>query len=422
MNSYQRQVIEDDPDYTAGVFQVSEISAIITAVLDDTRLLDIWVRGEITNFRCHTSGHCYFSLSERNDGATAMLPCVMWRSDAKKLSFLPRDGMDVLVFGSIGHYPPQGKYQIYVRDIRHAGEGEKHLLVERWKKELTEEGLFDPARKKTLPPFPAHVGVVTSETGAVLQDIRNVISRRFPLEIVVSSTVVQGDAAHCEISRALRRIDGRVDVIIIGRGGGSFEDLFPFNHPDVVRAVAACTTPVVSAVGHETDFTLCDFAADVRAPTPSAAAELVVPDRALLLEGLAKYKKEIGTALLNRLDRAGDSLADIRDRLSPRRMERVFRVKKEDLDTIAERMRRAALMCVQQEKMALSHQKAVLAARNPVSLLSGGYCIAEADGRVVRSVHDLSPGQLLVVRMRDGTCATRVENVNYGTKIRRPDE
>jgi exodeoxyribonuclease VII large subunit len=422
MNSYQRTVIEGDPDYTAGVFRVSEISSIITAVLDDTRLLDIWVRGEITNFRCHTSGHCYFSLSERNDGASAVLPCVMWRSDAKKLSFSPRDGMDVIVFGSVGHYPPQGKYQIYVRDIRHAGEGEKHLLVERWKKELTEEGIFDPARKKPLPAFPLRVGVVTSETGAVLQDIRNVISRRFPLEIVVSSTAVQGDGAHLEITRALRRIDGRVDVIIIGRGGGSFEDLFPFNHPDVVRAVAACTTPVVSAVGHETDFTLCDFAADIRAPTPSAAAELVVPDRGLLLEGLAKNKKEIETALLNRLDRAFDSLSDLRDRLSPRRMERVLRVKREDLDTVAERMRRAALMCIQREKMMLSNLNAVLAARNPLSLLAGGYCIVEQDGRVIRSVLDLSPGQLLDIRMRDGTCTTRVENVKYGTKIRRPDE
>lgn len=328
MNSYQRPVIGGDPDHTAGVFRVSEISSIITAVLEDTRLLDIWVRGEITNFRCHTSGHCYFSLSERNDGATAVLPCVMWKSDAKKLSFSPRDGMDVIVFGSIGHYPPQGKYQIYVKEIRHAGEGEKHLLVERWKKELTEEGIFDPARKKPLPRFPARVGVVTSETGAVLQDIRNVISRRFPLEIVVSPTIVQGDTAHSEITRALRLIDGRVDVIIIGRGGGSFEDLFPFNHPDVVRAVAACITPVVSAVGHETDFTLCDFAADIRAPTPSAAAELVVPDRALLLEGLAKYKKDIENALLNKLERACDSLTYLRESLSPRRMERLLRVKK----------------------------------------------------------------------------------------------
>jgi exodeoxyribonuclease VII, large subunit len=422
MNSYQRPVIGGDPDHTAGVFRVSEISSIITAVLEDTRLLDIWVRGEITNFRCHTSGHCYFSLSERNDGATAVLPCVMWKSDAKKLSFSPRDGMDVIVFGSIGHYPPQGKYQIYVKEIRHAGEGEKHLLVERWKKELTEEGIFDPARKKPLPRFPARVGVVTSETGAVLQDIRNVISRRFPLEIVVSPTIVQGDTAHSEITRALRLIDGRVDVIIIGRGGGSFEDLFPFNHPDVVRAVAACITPVVSAVGHETDFTLCDFAADIRAPTPSAAAELVVPDRALLLEGLAKYKKDIENALLNKLERACDSLTYLRESLSPRRMERLLRVKKEDLDTVAERLRRAVLTCFEREKLILGRLNAVLAARDPNSLLLRGYCIVEQDGRVVRSVLGLSPGQQLEVRMRDGTCMTRVEGVNYGKKIRRSDD
>ncbi len=154
MHSSQRQVIEDDPDYTTGVFRVSEISSIITAVLDDPRLLDIWVRGEITNFRCHTSGHCYFSLSERNDGATAVLPCIMWRSDAKKLSFSPRDGMDVLVFGSIGHYPPQGKYQIYARDIRHAGEGEKHLLVERWEKKNSPKKAFLTLPEKKSCPVP----------------------------------------------------------------------------------------------------------------------------------------------------------------------------------------------------------------------------------------------------------------------------
>ncbi|HNJ80010.1 MAG TPA: exodeoxyribonuclease VII large subunit, partial [Methanoregulaceae archaeon] len=273
-------------EHGIAVFSISEISSVISSILDDTRIQDIWIRGEVTNFRPHVSGHRYFSLSERGQNCGAVINCVMWRSDAKRIGGEFRDGMDVIAFGSITHYAPQGKYQFIARELRHAGVGEKHLLVERWKAELAAEGLFSEERKRPLPRFPMRVGVVTSETGAVLQDIRNIIARRFPLEIIVSPTAVQGESAHLEIAAALRRIDGRADVIIVGRGGGSFEDLFPFNHPDVVRALSRCSVPVVSAIGHEVDITLADFAADVRAPTPSAAAELVVQDREVLREGL----------------------------------------------------------------------------------------------------------------------------------------
>jgi len=228
--------------------------------------------------------------------------------------------MDVIAFGSVGHYSPMGRYQFYVRDVRPAGRGEKYLLVEQWKALLSEEGCFEASRKRPLPPFPSRVGVVTSETGAVLQDIRNVISRRYPLELVVSPTAVQGDLAHIEIARAIRRLFGLAEVIILARGGGSFEDLFPFNHPDVVRAVVSSPVPVVSAIGHEVDVTLADFAADVRAPTPSAAAELVVPDRMKILEELGETRRVLAGRLLAKLDRAETDLSDLRERLSPRRM------------------------------------------------------------------------------------------------------
>ncbi|MDD3933859.1 MAG: exodeoxyribonuclease VII large subunit, partial [Methanoculleus sp.] len=265
------------------ILRVSEVSGLICDLLDDARLHEIWVRGEVTNYKDHTSGHRYFSLGERNGRSSALINCVMWRTYASGLGFTPRDGMDVLAWGTVEVYEPHGRYQLIVRELLPAGPGERHLMVERWKQELDAEGLFAPERRRPLPAFPHRIGVVTSSTGAAMQDILSVISRRYPAEVVLSPTAVQGDGAHMEIAAAIRKIDGLVDVIIVGRGGGSFEDLFPFNHPDVVRAVALCKTPVISAVGHEVDTALCDFAADLRAPTPSAAAERAVPDRVEVL-------------------------------------------------------------------------------------------------------------------------------------------
>ena len=185
MEWYQQRIRQEQKEHAIQIYRVSEISSIISSVLDDDRLQDIWIRGEVTNFKPHASGHRYFSLGERKDGsASALVQCVMWRSDAERLGFTLKDGIDAIAFGSIGHYAPQGRYQFYVRELRHAGEGEKHLQVEKWKAELAAEGIFDVGRKKDLPRFPGRIGVVTSETGAVLQDIRNVIARRFPLEIV----------------------------------------------------------------------------------------------------------------------------------------------------------------------------------------------------------------------------------------------
>ena len=274
----------DEPDTAiTAPLRVSELSAIVQELLDDPRLQDIRVRGEITNYKHHGRGHRYFSLSEKGGGSTAaVIKCVMWRSDAERLPFTPDEGMEVVVSGSVTVYAPHGAYQLQVKSMEKAGLGEKYLLVEQWKKELSALGLFAAERKRPLPGFPARIGVVTSETGAVIHDIRNVVERRYPAEIIISPTAVQGETAHREIAAAIRRLAGCVDVVIVARGGGSFEDLFPFNHPDVVKAIAACPVPVVSAIGHEVDITLADLAADMRAPTPSAAAELVVPDRVVL--------------------------------------------------------------------------------------------------------------------------------------------
>jgi exodeoxyribonuclease VII large subunit len=409
MDPSQRTLYDEAHAGHMDVLRVSEVSSLIASVLDDPRFQDIWVRGEVTNFKCHTKGHCYFSLGERDDHSVATLQCVMWRTDAMRLGFSPRDGMDVLAMGSIGHYAPQGKYQLYVKELRLAGEGEKHLMVERWKKELEAEGHFDPEKKRPLPQFPQRVGVVTSGTGAVLQDIRNVISRRYPLEIVLSPAAVQGDAAVREVTEALARIDGKTDVIIIARGGGSFEDLFPFNDPRVVRAISSCRTPVVSAIGHEVDVTLADFAADVRAPTPSAAAELVVPDRAILIENLLANKAQLAGSLLSRLERAADLLGHLRERMAPRRLERRITEKKEDLAVADDLLERVMSARLERERLQVSSMRNSIEARNPYSILSRGYCIPRAKGRIVKSVREISRGERMELQMQDGNCKVTVE-------------
>jgi exodeoxyribonuclease VII large subunit len=399
------------------ILRVSEVSEVIREALDDARLQEIWVRGEITNYKHHTHGHRYFSLSEQGSRGIAVINCVMWESFAKSLRFSPENGMDVIVFGYVGLYAPQGKYQLYVQDIRHAGEGEKHLMVERWKQELTSEGLFSPDRKKPLPPYPQRVGVVTSETGAVFHDIVNVISRRYPVEIVLSPTAVQGETASTEIIRAIQRVDGMVDVIIIGRGGGSFEDLFPFNHPDVVRAIATCSLPVVSAIGHEVDVTLSDLAADLRAPTPSAAAELVVPDRIRLIELLGKHRQQMIKSLVARLERAYEELRQYRERLHPKRFERNIADRKQELADMTDRLGRSVATRLEHECLRLNGFRAELEGRNPLRLLSGGYCVAEKDGHLLRSLAGIRPGNRIRLRFLDGNADVQVEQVNYGKKI-----
>ncbi len=418
MEWYRQRVSQEKGEHGIEIFSVSMIASIISSILDDDRLQDIWIRGEVTNFKAHASGHRYFSLSERKEhGTAAVLQGVMWRSDAQKLGFELRDGIDVIAFGSVSHYAPQGRYQFYVRDLHHAGEGEKHLLVEQWKAMLAAEGVFAAERKRPLPRFPARVGVVTSETGAVLQDIRNVIARRFPLELVISPTAVQGDEAHREIVRALQRIDGSVDVIIIGRGGGSFEDLFPFNHPDVVRAISRCVTPVVSAVGHETDFTLADFAADVRAPTPSAAAELVVQDRSALRETLFEFRKKLGSSLVGKLDRAAREISDLRSRVAPARMERRLAERRQDCAAITERLVRAFIARTGRERLILAELQARITGRDPLALLQRGYGIIERAGRTIRSAREISAGDILLVRMKDGRLEVLVRGIIHDKEL-----
>jgi exodeoxyribonuclease VII large subunit len=393
--------------------QVSELSAIIQELLDDPRLLDIRVRGEVTNYKHHGRGHRYFSLSEKGGGSTAaVIKCVMWRSDADRLPFSPEEGMEVIVSGSVTVYAPHGAYQLQVKTMEKAGLGEKFLLVEKWKKELGAQGFFSLERKRCLPIFPTRIGVVTSETGAVIHDIQNVVARRYPLEIIISPTAVQGEEAHREIAAAIQRVAGHVDVVIVARGGGSFEDLFPFNHPDVVKAIASCKVPVVSAIGHEVDMTLADLAADIRAPTPSAAAELVVPDRNELLFRLQEQKIRLGAALQGRVAWAREEIQGLRDRLRPIKFARKIEERRQYTADIAERLQRAGSTRIEREQLLLAGMKTALEGRNPLAVLARGYCVAEKNGKLVKSTGMIAKDDRLNLRFCDGTGKVIVERVD----------
>ena len=403
---------------TSVPMRVSEVSAIIGELLDDCRLQGIWVKGEITNYTHHSRGHRYFSLSEKGGGGTAaVIKCVMWRSAADNLPFTPEDGMEVIVSASVRHYAPHGVYQLQVEEMLRAGLGEKYLLVERWKQELEKEGLFDTSRKRPLPVIPGKIGVVTSETGAVIHDIRNVVARRYPREIVISPSAVQGEGVHADIARAIRRLAGRCDVLIVARGGGSFEDLFPFNHPDVVRAVAASPVPVISAIGHEVDVTLADLAADVRAPTPSAAAELAVPDRGVLLQDLANLKNQVRAGLAGRLGRAREMTGDLRERLRPQRFARRIGDHRQAAADLADRLERAFSARTGRERLALAGLAANLDATSPLKILSKGYCVAEKGGAVVRRVAGVKKDDRLSIRFIDGKGHVVVERVEHDGNV-----
>jgi len=325
--------------------------------------------------------------------------------------------MEVIVSGSVTVYAPHGVYQLQVKTMEKAGLGEKYLLVEQWKKELAALGLFASDRKRELPAFPASIGVVTSETGAVIHDIRNVVERRYPVEIVISPTAVQGEGACRDIAAAIRRLAGRVDVIIVARGGGSFEDLFEFNHPEVVKAIAASPVPVVSAIGHEVDITLADLAADVRAPTPSAAAELVVPDRNVLSLRLQELRIRMDSALLGRVAWAKEEIGGLRDRLRPQRFVRRLDERKTVTADIADRLERGISSRLDRERLLLAELRAALEGRSPRAVLARGYCVAEKDGRVVRGTSGIRKDDHLKLRFYDGSSGVIVERVDHDGNV-----
>ncbi|UCC64233.1 MAG: exodeoxyribonuclease VII large subunit [Anaerolineae bacterium] len=383
---------------------VTQVNHYVKSLLDgDYVLQDLWVEGEVSNLRVTASGHAYFTLKD----AQASLRCVMWRSDVRRQDFLPQDGQSVLAHGRVSVYEVAGAYQFYVDHVQLAGIGRLYLEFEALKKRLAEEGLFDPAQKRPLPPFPRRLGVVTSSTAAALRDILNVLARRYPLvDVLLSPTMVQGDQAPPQIVAAIEALNRHddVDVIIVARGGGSLEELWAFNDERVARAIVASRVPVISGVGHEVDLTIADFAADVRAPTPSAAAELAVPDRAELQAGVRAQRMRLTSALQGWLAERQQSLHYLRQdlwRASPLDRVQSLRQRVDELSQ-ASGVQLRHLLALRRER--LNGLAGKLATLSPFATLERGYAIVRhaGTGRVVSSVGQVASDDPILVRLQDG--------------------
>ena len=402
-----------------GVLSVSQLNQYVKTLLDgDDLLSSVSVRGEISNLSRPKSGHLYFSLKD-GDG---LIRCVMFRSRAETLRFVPSDGTSVVARGSVTLYPKDGVYQLYVSALSRDGVGSLWLAFEALRTKLGAEGLFDPERKKPLPPFPKKIGIVTSPTGAAVRDMIRILGRRFPAaEILICPARVQGAEAPAELAEGVRRLDRRsdVDLIIIGRGGGSFEDLFAFNDETLARTIAAAETPVISAVGHETDFTISDFVSDLRAATPSAAAELAVPDRAELLASLSSVPARLVRILNRELSERRERLASLTGRPIFTRPETVFRDRMNSVAALTERASASVRTTYQRKRETFSSLGATLAALNPLATLSRGYALAETpEGTPIASVSERSVGDPVEILLSDGTLSTVVREIRSSRRAK----
>jgi exodeoxyribonuclease VII large subunit len=453
------------------VWSVGQILADVKAALA-VAYPEVWVKGELSSFKLHPSGHMYFALKDATEDAT--LSCVFFKFQNRGLRFAPKDGMEVEARGSFDLYAPRGSFQLRIAELRPAGIGALLLAFEALKKKLAAEGLFDPARKRPLPAFPRAIGIVTSPTGAAVRDLVHVLRRRWPgMRIVLAPVLVQGEGAAAQIADAIARLNqlGGLDALIVGRGGGSLEDLWAFNEEPVVRAIAASAIPVVSAVGHETDTTLADFAADVRAATPSAAAELVTPrDRASVRRDVADLARRAGDTLLDRLRGAQERLALLRRtygfrrpadliatfaqgvddrrarlvralvervraaradarhlaaRVHPGRLAERLRQAQREAGALGQRLQLARATGAAQRVQRVMAARARLSALSPRAVLARGYSLVTLEnGTLVRQARQLAPGRSVTLEFAEGRAGARVESVTpeaRGTESRTED-
>ena len=399
------------------VFRVSELNEYVSLVLSgDPNLSDLRVSGEISGFKRHSSGHLYFSLKDEN----ALVRCVMFRQQAMRLTFQPQDGMQVLFYGRAALYEKDGSFQLYANYLKKSGEGELYLRFLAMKRELEERGWFDETHKKPIPFLPRRVGVVTSGTGAAVQDIMNIVQRRFPrMPIVLASVRVQGAGAAEEIAKAIADMNRRKagDVLIVGRGGGSMEDLWAFNEPVVAEAIYKSDIPVISAVGHETDFTIADFVADLRAPTPSAAAELCVPEMDACYEAVRQQSQRLHRALNARLERMRANVKLFASAKAFRLLEHRLMSERQALDGVRERAFRGAREQIQVARAELLRMQTQLRALDPSAVLERGYAILmDSSGRTLGDVASLNTGDAVNIRMHDGTADAKIETISKKTE------
>ncbi len=384
------------------VLTVEELNEYVRKSLaGDPMLRNLSLRGEISNFKRHVSGHLYFTLKDESSA----IQCAMFRTAAVGLTFRPADGMKVILRGSVGLYVKTGSYQFYADGMEEEGLGDIHLRMEALKKKLQAEGLFDAALKKPLPLLPRGVGIATSKTGAVIHDITRVGWRRHPgIPFYLYPVKVQGAGAAREIAAAVEALDrlDAVDVIIVARGGGSLEDLWPFNEEVLARAIFACGKPVVSAVGHETDFSISDFVADLRAPTPSAAAELVVPRRDQLLLQIEKIQTRMRRACEMTLSEHAAALSDLAARIARQTPEKQLGMMEERVRGLAQRIALLYRQAVGEKARRLSELSLRLTAASPMATLKRGYAIVRRGKRTLQSVTAFQPDDLFTVTLSDG--------------------
>ena len=403
----------------ADILSVSQLNRYVKSLLDgDSLLKDLLLRGEISNFVCHQrSGHCYFTLKEGDCAVRA----VMFSRYANDLLFEPENGMAVILRGAVSLYERDGSYQLYVYDMQPDGRGALQVAFEQLYRKLDRQGLFSQQNKQPIPTDARRIGVVTSASGAACWDIVNVISRRCPLAtLVFCPAQVQGEAAAQSMVQALDALEqqGHCDVIILGRGGGSMEDLWCFNDEQLVKRVARCTVPLISAVGHETDFTLCDYAADLRAPTPSAAAELAAPDLSDLPEQLQDYAQRILAAGERMLSFKTRQILEQSERLARLSPQKRLRQDEKKLQNLANTIQLSLKNGIMKREEHLQLQTARLRALDPLAKLSGGYGYITKQGRTVSSVREVSMGDVLTIRVCDGTVQAVVEQVSENEESR----
>lgn len=392
---------------------VSRINRYIKYRLDnDENLQKVYLKGEISNFKNHTSGHFYFTLKDE----TSRIPAVMFRTSASKVNFKPEDGMNVLVTGRISCYEANGNYQIYVEEMLQDGIGNLYVEFEKLKKKLGDLGYFDEGRKKPIPRFPKKIGVITASTGAAIRDIITTINRRYKLaEVILIPTLVQGEKAGEDIVKSLEKAkDLDLDVIILGRGGGSIEDLWAFNEEIVANAIYKCDIPIISAVGHEIDFTISDFVSDLRAPTPTAAAELAVPNTIELISNINQMKLRLGKSITNKLELNKNKLNALLNSYVLKNPKGLYEIKAQKLDNLIDKLEANINRTFESKSTRYISLLDKLEALNPIRTLKRGYTITKQNNKAIKDIKEIQKGSLLETEFEIGKVISQVTEVEYG--------
>lgn len=410
--------------------KISDLNNYIKNILDGNTFLNkVYLKGEISNFKNHTRGHLYFTLKDD----ASRISAVMFQGNAVKLDFEPEDGMNVLVEGRVSAYPAQGSYQIYVDNMQPDGLGALYIEFEKLKKKLAAEGLFDALHKKNIPKYPEKIGVITASTGAAVRDIMSTIKRRYPVcEAILFPCLVQGKDAAPDIVRQIKRADSYgVDTIIVGRGGGSIEDLWAFNEEAVAHAIYECNTPIISAVGHEIDWTIADFVADLRAPTPTGAAEMAVPTVLDINTLLNNYKIRLNKNIKNMVNTKFIKWRSLKNSFILKNPMSMYEVKEQKLDTLLDKLNKDIKVILQEKEVKLNNIKMSNVLKNPMSMLDKktndynlllntlklvnplgilekGYCLATINDKVIKTSSDVNIDDLINIRLHEGEIKAKV--------------